>query len=597
MGDGGEGEIIADSTVAPVCHGYKATIWWYMPKRMIPAGASIRPVVGPGGTGEASGEASGYVIYGTTGADVVVGSSKRDSIFTGGGNDVVCGDPPMHEEDELDPSRDEGCSGGGSPGHGGGGPDKIFGGSGNDRLYGGGGPDSIYGGSGDDIVLGGGGPDYIRGDVGSDSLFGGPGPDKIYGDDGNDMISGGASPDTLYGGNGNDSIRGDAGNDQMSGDNGYDYLYGGTGEDGVMGGRGNSVVDLGSQVPEADEGSCGGGSGGSRDSLIAKITREFPLSLHGTAKGMRFWYEASSGFRTQTGVQYDRLTCVGCHAYNSALTGVPSNQPCLACHTEVVGQPGVPNYDAVDQNKCMKCHSRQAAEIAMNLPDVHRAAGMKCSECHTSGEMHRGITATTMFDAMEARCENCHMNGEASTSTQIPGTPSHRRHGNRLDCQSCHMSGSVTCVNCHFEDDVTKATRTAYKRFADWLFLGNWNGEIRPLNVQTVEYQGKTFNAWGPFGGHTITAVGRSCADCHGNPNMLATSLQVTKWNPTTKTMDHLSGVIPVPWDYATRLKFDFVAKNLDGTWSYLKSGADRSQMLYATPLTPDQMQQLMTRR
>lgn len=330
-----------------------------------------------------------------------------------------------------------------------------------------------------------------------------------------------------------------------------------------------------------------------RDSLIARITAELPHSLHGTAGGMKLWYEAPTGFGARSGVPYSALTCGGCHSFNSTLTGVPSTQPCLACHTELAGQPGKVNYDSVDAAKCLECHSRQAAELAMNLPDVHRAAGMTCSSCHTAAEVHGTGAQPAMFYALATRCEDCHVDRRVDTAPGVPYSPAHLTHSGNVSCDACHMSGSVTCVNCHLEDDVTKQQRVAYKRFADWIFLGNWRDQVRPLNVQTVEYQGKTFAAWGPFHGHTIVAAGRICTDCHGGANIGPTTLRVTRWNDETKSMDHLTGVIPVPADYAARLIFDFVVKNPDGTWTYLKTGADHSQMLFATPLTARQLGRL----
>lgn len=340
-----------------------------------------------------------------------------------------------------------------------------------------------------------------------------------------------------------------------------------------------------------------GGSTVTREALVAKISAEFPASLHGTAKGMKYWYEAAAGFGARIGVPYSALTCGSCHAYNPALTGAPANQPCLACHTMMPDQPGVVDYDSVDNTRCLKCHSRQAAEIAMALPDVHRAAGMVCSDCHTAAELHSGAGVTSTFDVLKPRCEDCHAKGAYSSSTRVPATDGHWRHGTKLSCQSCHMTGSLTCVNCHLEDDINKQQRVAFARYADWTFLGNWRGQVHPVNVQTVEYMGQTFAAWGPYNGHTVTADGRVCTSCHASANVVASSLQVTHWNSETKKMEHITGVIPVPWDYARRLSFDFVAKGADGTWNFLKTGADASQMLFATPLSREQMQKLVTAR
>lgn len=251
MGEGVEGEHEEpDPRVPPVCHGYTATIWWNMPAEWIPKGALIRATV-PGHDGgdhdhelaSEEEEAPGYFITGTNGPDVIVGSPKRDSISAANGDDVICADPPQHEE-EPDHEEGEECEGGGSggsPGHGGGGPDWTWGGNGLDRIYGGGGPDSIYAGLGDDVVFGGGGPDYVLGETGDDELHGGPGPDLIYG------------------GSGNDTMFGDVSSDILRGELGDDSLYGGLGLDALDGGKGINLLDPGTQDDDHGDGGCGGG--------------------------------------------------------------------------------------------------------------------------------------------------------------------------------------------------------------------------------------------------------------------------------------------------------------------------------------------------
>ena len=225
---GDSGHEAPDPRVPPVCHGYTATIWYNMPADLIPRTAIVRPMV-PGGdehagdtTSEHEDEAPGWVIVGTNGPDVIVGSPQRDSISGGNGDDVICADPPQHETPGGD--EDEECSGegsGGSMGSGGGGPDWVWGGNGADLLFGGGGPDRLWGGNGDDVIYGGGGPD------------------------------------TIYAGNGNDVVQGGGGPDVIWGELGDDQLFGGPAFDKLDGGKGNNVLDPGDQGE--DSGGCGGG--------------------------------------------------------------------------------------------------------------------------------------------------------------------------------------------------------------------------------------------------------------------------------------------------------------------------------------------------
>ena len=338
--------------------------------------------------------------------------------------------------------------------------------------------------------------------------------------------------------------------------------------------------------------------------LVDSVTAMLPTSLHGTAKGMAYWYDDTLGFGLQIGVPYAGLrTCSGCHVFNTALTGAPADQPCLACHATRADDPTQPDYEVVDDAKCLKCHGRQAAEIAMNLSDVHRTAGMKCGDCHTGTEAHGGSGASTMFDVLTARCDNCHRSGyghgfgSTTRARSIPATESHTLHRATVACQACHMGATVSCYNCHLADEIQNGVRVAYRRFADWTFLGNYRGKVYPLNLQSIQYEGATFNAWGPFNGHTVTSLGRTCGDCHANANLHALdslgALRVTQWDSTAGTLNHVSGVIPLPPDFTSRLLFDYLTKGSDGAWSFVEQGPDRTQMLYATPLTQTQMDRL----
>ena len=67
---------------------------------------------------------------------------------------------------------------------------------------------TIWGGGGDDMLFGGpgGGDDVLRGEGGNDMLFGGRGEDELQGSSGNDKLYGGADQDLLQGGPGSDMI-------------------------------------------------------------------------------------------------------------------------------------------------------------------------------------------------------------------------------------------------------------------------------------------------------------------------------------------------------------------------------------------------------
>lgn len=108
--------------------------------------------------------------------------------------------------------------------HGGGGVDRIRGGSGEDRLSGRGGGDVLKGFAGDDVLKGQGGRDKLIGGAGDDRLLGGGGADKLVGNGGADALLGGGGRDRLFGGAGADLLNGGGGRDRLDGGAGADVF-------------------------------------------------------------------------------------------------------------------------------------------------------------------------------------------------------------------------------------------------------------------------------------------------------------------------------------------------------------------------------------
>jgi hypothetical protein len=213
---------------------------------------------------------------------------------------------------------------------------------------------------------------------------------------------------------------------------------------------------------------------------------------------------------------------------------------------------------------------------------------MGCTDCHTPEELHGDGTAyNSMFDegATEVRCETCH--------TEVESNLAHNQHAANLTCSSCHMETAVTCVNCHFEFEVSEHRKVAAGKYSGWVFLGNWRDKVATFNFQSVKYQDQSFVAYGPFVGHTVTREGRDCGDCHGNPYVLeyqkTGSIQVVWWDEDLGKLVNAKGVIPIPPDYETALKHDF-AKLVDGQLVFMEAGPDNAQMLYGEPLTQAQI-------
>lgn len=225
------------------------------------------------------GKVATYV--GTSGRDVVNGTSTPGVYWLGGGNDVfhghlgvnllggtavgdvVCG---VSGNDRLIGSAQTGYR------------DVLDGGTGRDALNGHGGPDSIIGGKGNDVLADASGDEHFYGGSGTDLLtyvlapnavtvdgatstvtgdgtdvyhgvervVGSPYADTMTGGDEADWFNGGGGADVLTGGGGNDVLLGRGA--QVSGGTGDDALWvfggtgsGGAGADSITAGRGAVV--------------------------------------------------------------------------------------------------------------------------------------------------------------------------------------------------------------------------------------------------------------------------------------------------------------------------------------------------------------------
>lgn len=120
-------------------------------------------------------------------------------------------------------------------------------------IDGGAGPDKLFGGKGDDEILGGTGRDIIKGKQGDDTLSGGGGPDKLIGQAGDDILNGDAGDDQLVGGSGDNILNGGRGDDRTKGGKDADFTIGGEGEDRVEGGGGDDILIAGSTNLTNDE--------------------------------------------------------------------------------------------------------------------------------------------------------------------------------------------------------------------------------------------------------------------------------------------------------------------------------------------------------
>ncbi|RCK72858.1 MAG: 5'-Nucleotidase domain protein [Ignavibacteriae bacterium] len=332
--------------------------------------------------------------------------------------------------------------------------------------------------------------------------------------------------------------------------------------------------------------------------VLAQSPGNFSTSLHATRAGKAYWYKTENGgFESLTNIPMSNLKCTKCHpgTYADGSTVDPATYTpnCNDCHNFAQGS-------SVAENQCLKCHSRQKAEINL-YSDVHRSKGMVCTSCHTKKEMHGdGNSYNSMFEvgAMERKCEDCH--------TTQPNTLSHTVHGDNLECKACHSKTVISCFNCHFESEVNGNIKRPYSQFRDFIILARRqsNNKITTATMMGLTYNGQSFFAMGPYNAHTIDSVGRQCSDCHNNSVIQEYNqtgkITITKWDAGQNKLLNTKAVIPVPSDWKQSFAMDFVdytgpvdSATNPALWIFLKSGFDGAHMLYLDTLTSSDMAKL----
>ncbi|GAB4419440.1 MAG: hypothetical protein Kow002_07070 [Anaerolineales bacterium] len=322
-----------------------------------------------------------------------------------------------------------------------------------------------------------------------------------------------------------------------------------------------------------------------------------PVSLHETTEGMRYFYSAENGgFETLTGVPYDDLHCKDCHVGQNEEGEVR----CEACHITQV-------TDAPPQFKCIACHGRQNFEIMAKKPDgtpgmtdVHYAKGMQCINCHGVDDVHGdGESYNSLHEMDLVACSDCH--GEVSMEVQA-----HSVHNENIDCAGCHVQNVINCVNCHFDTELEGGGKVAQTRYFNWKFLlkDAQTGKYTTGIIMSMVTGDQTFVAAAPFYGHTISKPDPAtvCDDCHQSAAVAEYNetgkINIQTWNQDEGKFTFATGVIPFPADYQDAFVMDFVTRDGDTwnegktNWTFLKTGVDLWQMLYAEPLEtmPPQM-------
>ncbi len=350
--------------------------------------------------------------------------------------------------------------------------------------------------------------------------------------------------------------------------------------------------DQGKAAPAEGEKKAGGET--AKKEPEACLKSFFDKSLHATGEGMRYWYEEENGFLQVTGIPYNdkRIGCTNCHA-----------DSCDKCHAEKKGDVMVFTTEKAKKNEtCLKCHARAGAAMKFDkkagIEDVHMAMGMGCVDCHSEVDVHgdgKSYSSMRSPNAVKVSCsaKGCH--DELDTTT-----PYHKVHkkNEKIHCNACHVSSTITCVNCHFDDFVARGgKRVAGENFfpgKSWILLVNHAGKVTTGNAQTLVGKGKKFVSYVPYFTHSIVKKGRNCSDCHGADAAvkMAKGEAVDIATFADGKLSHAQGVIPfIP----ELIKWPWLDKDKDGKWVELKS--DEKPIIqngaYAEPLTPEQLKKL----
>jgi hypothetical protein len=337
---------------------------------------------------------------------------------------------------------------------------------------------------------------------------------------------------------------------------------------------------------------------------------KFNTSLHKTRQGKFTSYAKSSGgMELITDIPMQDLACWKCHSNTGKNAAGQDIDPATY-------QPGCSDCHAADfsvsEQSCLNCHSRQVYErqrygVAETNPkaDVHANAGFTCMSCHSKEELHGddGVAYASLKEpgAVKVSCVQCH--------NDLAVNEAHAIHGEKVDCAACHAEGSVACASCHFETLIATGKNRAINQIWNFKMLVKKDGKVRLGSFMTHTYDGKTNVIISSFHSHTIKRNASDCKDCHANYGGNNTAIQeynssgsitMTRWNPDTRKIVGPSGVVPIPADWQTALKYDFAKYDGDPTnlqanseWSYLKSTVDNQHLYYAEPLDRETMRKL----
>jgi hypothetical protein len=364
------------------------------------------------------------------------------------------------------------------------------------------------------------------------------------------------------------------------------------------------------------------------------IWENFDVSLHKTRAGKAYWYNEPEGFESLTHVDIDsaKMGCIQCHDKAGGVDANGDAYPadyeatCYDCHGETTNE----NPEAL-QARCLGCHGRQASEMAMGFKNAHQDTSnhdvpyLYCWECHMNdGNNEYMSEGAPVFDdihghdttpyssmledgAMKASCDNCHTSHGGATDP----------HSGKVSCEACHAQTVISCYNCHFNSQLD-GNKRAFTKIKNFMMLANRtkSNDVYPMSFQSLTFEDdggeyQTWVAFGPYTPHAITKSARGCSDCHNNiggtnPAIIDYNddgqMVFAQWNDEDSTLSYHTGVVPMPVDYETQFRMDFITYNGATTdpvapsknWSSVGEDTwDGHQMYFATPLDTNQMKAL----
>lgn len=308
----------------------------------------------------------------------------------------------------------------------------------------------------------------------------------------------------------------------------------------------------------------------------------YEKSFHFSATPMQTAYESEDGLMTLSKVPYDQLDCKNCHA-----------RTCDTCHaTQKEGKMAFSVDKARDMNTCMGCHGKQGLTFMLgnkmkNL-DVHVAKGMVCADCHKGPDAHgdgKAYRSMRVPGAIKADCATCH--------PDRPASQAHSVHKGKLDCTACHVSTSVSCMNCHFDTFVKTGKREGnFFLNNSYLLLMNHDNKVVAGTAMSFVTHKKKHIVYSPQFTHAVQKKGHGCADCHANQavKLMEQGQAVPMMEFKEGKLQSWQGIVPMVHE-----KLKWVHQDKEGEkWLPLESDEPAFvQWWYAQPLSDQQVKSL----